>query len=283
MARAGAPRPAASTESNNSESIRWEPFAAYSPAMDVTITSFAERPELTGAAAGTDWGPDEAGFMRGELGGRWGCLARLFSGFPEYNVVATDETGEVVACGGSIPFALGAPGRGKLPDAGWGQVLMWAFEDLQRGVRPDTAYGTEVIVRPGHRSRGLSGSITAALLGIARSRGFGELVSAVRPTEKHREPSVPMAEYAFRTRADGLPADAWLRANVRAGGEIVGVAPASKIVPGSLEQWRAWTGLPFDAEGWVVVPGALVPVYCALSHGYAIYTEPGVWLRFRLG
>ncbi len=53
-------------------------------------------------------------------------------------------------------------------------------------------------------------------------------------------------------------------------------------VSGTLEQWRAWTGLPFDTEGPVEVPGALVPVHCSPAHGYAVYTEPNVWVRHRV-
>lgn len=91
-----------------------------------------------------------------------------------------------------------------------------------------------------------------------------------------------MDEYAFRSREDGLPHDPWLRTHVRAGGVIEAVAPTSMVVPGSLGQWREWTGQPFDTEGPVDVPGALVPVHCSPRHGHAVYVEPNVWVRHRL-
>ncbi len=53
-------------------------------------------------------------------------------------------------------------------------------------------------------------------------------------------------------------------------------------VTGSLEEWRRWTGLPFDTAGDVEVPAALVPVRCEPEHGYAVYTEPNVWMRHTL-
>jgi hypothetical protein len=53
-------------------------------------------------------------------------------------------------------------------------------------------------------------------------------------------------------------------------------------VAGSLEEWRAWTGLPFDTAGLVEVPGALVPVHCEPGRGYAVYVEPNVWVRHTL-
>ena len=47
----------------------------------------------------------------------------------------------------------------------------------------------------------------------------------------------------------------------------------------TLARWRAWTGLPFDTAGDVLVPGALVPVTCSTAHDHAVYVEPNVWVR----
>ncbi|MFF1300177.1 MULTISPECIES: hypothetical protein [unclassified Streptomyces] len=66
------------------------------------------------------------------------------------------------------------------------------------------------------------------------------------------------------------------------GGEILGTAPTSMVIPGPLEQWRRWTGLPFDEDGEVVVEGALVPVHCSVKAGHAIYVEPNVWISHNL-
>ncbi len=91
-----------------------------------------------------------------------------------------------------------------------------------------------------------------------------------------------MEQYAFRERADGLPHDPWRRVHVRAGGVVEAVAPASMAVAASLEEWRGWTGLPFDSAGLVEVPGALAPVHCEPARGYAVYVEPNVWVRHTL-
>jgi hypothetical protein len=93
------------------------------------------------------------------------------------------------------------------------------------------------------------------------------------------EPFVPMQEYAARTHADGLPADPWLRVHVRAGGRIVKVAPTSMVVPGTIADWRRWTGMEFATSGPVVVPGALTPVHVSLEQDHAVYVEPNVWVR----
>jgi len=79
-----------------------------------------------------------------------------------------------------------------------------------------------------------------------------------------------------------LPEDPWLRVHVRAGGRIVGTCKRAMVIPGLLDEWRSWTGLPFDVSGPVVVPGALVPVQCSVEHDYAVYVEPGVWVHHKL-
>lgn len=54
-------------------------------------------------------------------------------------------------------------------------------------------------------------------------------------------------------------------------------------VSGTLAQWRRWTGHPFDRDGAVEVPGALVPVHCDTAHDHAVYVEPNVWIRHATG
>ncbi|MFJ8924459.1 N-acetyltransferase [Streptomyces sp. NPDC102415] len=249
--------------------------------MDLKITTLAERPELAGALGEM---PDTwPAFVLEDLVG-WANFPRMATEFPEFVLVATDPGGAVVARGYSVPFALGAPGRGRLPEGGWDQVLLWAFSDLRHGRTPDTVSAIEITVTTGRLGQGISGRMVAAMRDNARRLGFRELVAPVRPSAKHAEPGVPMEEYARRVRdEDGLPYDPWLRVHVRAGGVIEGVAPVSMTVSGPLDRWREWTGLPFDTEGPVEVAGALVPVHCAPAHGYAVYVEPNVWVRHRTG
>jgi hypothetical protein len=137
-------------------------------------------------------------------------------------------------------------------------------------------------VVPSDRGRGLSGELVRAAMRTVASHGYTTLVAPVRPTEKHHHPQAAMSEYAARTRADGLPADPWLRVHARLGGTIVGMAPRSMTISGTLEEWREWTGLPFDSTGPISLPGGLVPVQCDAVHGTAVYTEPNVWVRHDL-
>ncbi|MEE1816593.1 N-acetyltransferase [Streptomyces sp. SP18ES09] len=248
--------------------------------MDLNVSTLAARPELEGAMwSMKDLWPE---FMMYDPVG-WATMGRIAREFPEFVLVATDAAGDVVARGFSVPFRLDVEGRRELPDRGWDEVLNWAFSDLRHGRTPDTVSAIEITVGLDHLGKGVSHTMLAALRENAGARGFAELVAPVRPNGKHLEASASVHEYAFRTREeDGLPADPWLRVHVRAGGVIEAVAPASMTVSGSVEQWRTWTGLPFDADGPVEVPGALVPVHCEATRGYAVYVEPNVWVRHRI-
>ncbi|MFD0902256.1 GNAT family N-acetyltransferase [Actinomadura sediminis] len=240
------------------------------------IKTLVERPDLADAPMGTD--ADVPAFVGHDPAGRfvgyWGIAER----FPEFSLVAVDPDGAVVGKGGGVPFT----GRGTLPDRGWDELLAWALDDVRRGAPPDSLGLLGIAVRPDQRGTGLAARMLRALKEAARAADLAEVVAPVRPTMKDREPDVPMREYARRTRPDGLPADPWLRTHARAGGTIVSVAPASMVVAGSLAEWRAWTGLPFDADGPVHVPGALAPVLCSLAHDHAVYVEPNVWVRHPL-
>jgi GNAT superfamily N-acetyltransferase len=245
--------------------------------MDIAIVTLAERPDLDQACNEMpDTWPD---FMREDpMGWNMGSIRHLF---PECQLIAL-EGDRVVAKGHSAPI----PWSGDvddLPDQGWDDICGRAVRSACGG-RPATAVtALEITVDPARRGRGLSHVMLSAMRANALRRGFADLVAPVRPNGKHTEPLTPMAEYVARRRDDGLPVDAWLRVHVRLGGVIIKVCPAAMTVAGSLRQWRAWSGLPLDHDGDVIVPGALAPLHVALAHDRAVYVEPNVWVHHRLG
>jgi GNAT superfamily N-acetyltransferase len=189
--------------------------------------------------------------------------------------------GAVIARGLSVPFSFPTERRAELPDDGWDAVLMWGMADHRRGDRPTVASALEIAIDAEHLGKGLSYTMLDALRDAVRRQGLTTLYAPVRPNGK-ADPRQSMTEYVDERRADGLPADPWLRVHVKAGGTIVKVAPASMVIPGSLAQWRERTGLPFDTDGEVLVPGALTPVHVDLGHDHAVYVEPNVWVRHDL-
>ncbi|WP_433437421.1 N-acetyltransferase [Nonomuraea sp. CA-141351] len=246
--------------------------------MAVKITTLAERPEFAPSLF--------------EMVHTWqefvlqDPIADLFYPFAttthaEHVLVAEDEAdpGRLVARGSMTPFLMEGS---ELPDDGWDGVIRSGWLARERGKRPDGISALEISVRRDLQGTGLSSVMLAAMRDHAARLGYPELVAPVRPNRKHLEPHTPMSEYAFRTRADGLPHDDWLRVHVRAGGKIVKVAPRSMVVAGTLAEWRAWTGLPFDRSGPLEVPGALTPVHCDVEHDHAVYVEPNVWVTHPL-
>lgn len=244
--------------------------------MELQTFTLAERPELMDGFwdMETSW-PE---FMNHDpIGnGYYDCLEE----FADYVLVCLDGSGEMVAKAHSIPFDLA--GSTELPDAGWDSAIRSGLLTKMVGDTPDAVSAIEIAIRPDLQGTGLSARVLAALRDNTARLGFAELVAPVRPNGK-TDIHEPMASYAFRTRDDGLPVDPWLRVHVRAGGRIDKVAPRSMVIPGTLEEWRAWTGLPFDTTGPVEVPEALAPVMCDAEHGTAVYVEPNVWVRHATG
>ncbi len=243
--------------------------------MTLTISVLADRPDL----AASMWGMENAWpeFMRHDpIGGLF--YNNVEERFAEFVLVGRDGD-EVVATAYSIPFVLEGA---ELPDNGWDAVIRSGVLASIRGAEPDAVSAVEIAVRPDRQGTGLSAHMLAAMRDNAARHGFAELVAPVRPNGK-ADVNQLMSEHAFRVRDDGLPVDPWLRVHVRAGGRIDKIARRSMVVPGTLEEWREWTGLPFDRTGPVEVPQALAPVWCDAEHGTATYVEPNVWVRHRTG
>lgn len=242
--------------------------------MRLNISTIAERPDLVDAM----WDMENSWpeFMRHDpIGGLYyGNCTTLFAGFV---LVAQDEQGEIVAQAHSIPFVLEDD---ELPVSGWDFAIRNGLLARIRDEQPNAISAVEIAVRPDLQGTGLSSHMLIAMRDNAARHGFAELVAPVRPNGKTAV-NEPMSTYAFRTRDDGLPVDPWLRVHVRVGGVIDSVAPRSMCIPGTIEEWREWTGLPFDVTGRVEVPKALAPVWCDVEHGTATYVEPNVWVRHR--
>jgi hypothetical protein len=129
------------------------------------------------------------------------------------------------------------------------------------------------------QGRGLSGLIIQGMARAAARAGLECLIAPVRPTWKERYPLAPLERYAAWLREDGLPFDPWIRLHVRLGATILGLAPRSLDVRGTLSQWEEWAAMAFPASGDYVVPGALVPVTMDRELDEGRYIEPNVWMR----
>jgi hypothetical protein len=88
-----------------------------------------------------------------------------------------------------------------------------------------------------------------------------------------------MADYLARRTADGSSVDPWVRTHERAGGRIVKIAPTSMVIPGTLADWRRWTGLPLAQSGAVAIEGGLSPLLVSVEQDSAVYVEPNLWIE----
>jgi GNAT superfamily N-acetyltransferase len=253
---------------------------------ELTVSTFAQRPDLLDKVFEPEIQSGVPEFMRHDptsaLYYRDGRLDR----YREFGLVAVDpaEPDRPVARAFSVPFAFrdGVIGRDALPDDGWYAVIRWAHEDWRAGRAATAVSALEIMVAPRLQRRGVSRLMLTALRDNTRRLGFADLYAPLRPTDKHREPLTPFAEYVARQREDGLPQDSWVRTHVRFGARIVKVAPCSMVIAGTIAQWRRWTGLELTASGLVIVPGALSPIHLSLEQDHAVYVEPNLWVHHRL-
>ncbi len=251
--------------------------------MDVRVYTVAQRPELKPDFDDPAVDPWPEFMQHDPIGDLYYSDVR--SANPEFALMAVEagNPDRVIASAYSVPFAWdGDPSVGELPVDGWDGVIRRAAVDRQVGRQPNLVSALEISVPKNLQGRGLSGLMLSAMRDNAARLGFGHLVAPVRPTQKHQRPNQTIEAYAAETRDDGLPVDSWLRVHVRAGGTIVGTCPRAMVIPGTLDEWRSWTGLPFDTTGDLIVPKALVPVHCDVEHNHAVYVEPGVWVHHPL-
>jgi GNAT superfamily N-acetyltransferase len=245
--------------------------------MSLEICSLWERPDLIpvvfSGALDKLW-PE---FMKHDATAKL-YFGPTFENYLRYAFVGMID-GEIVGRAFSVPFAFGFPGRTELPDGGWDQVIRWAHEDTVQDRRPTTMSALEISLLPKARAAGNALALMNALKSRGTAMGFAEMFAPVRPVQKHLQPRTPMSDYIDMKRADGLPADAWLRTHVRSGARIVKVAPYSMTIAGTIDEWAQWTGRRFERSGETEVEGALAPVLVSLEQNYAVYIEPNVWVR----
>lgn len=196
----------------------------------------------------------------------------LYVRAPEFQFYLFDEDGDrVLAEGNAVPVVW----DGTVQPAG----VDWAIPQVRLEGPATTLCALQIMIRREAHGRGYSRLMLEAMIALARDHGLDGLVAPVRPTLKHRYPLAPIERYVEWRRPDGLLLDPWLRTHERLGAKVLGVAPASMTIPGTVAQWEAWTGLAFPESGEYVVEGALVPVRIDRERDQGLYVEPNVWMR----
>ncbi|MET9910214.1 hypothetical protein ABZZ74_25995 [Streptomyces sp. NPDC006476] len=133
--------------------------------MELKVSSLAGRPDMLRAVLDMPDSWPEFTIQDPVGNAHYG---RIATELPEYVLFAGTERGEVLAHAFSGPFRLATEGRHRLPDRGWDQVLVWAFADLRRGVRPDTVSAISIVVAPHAQGLGLHARAGATGTGVRR-------------------------------------------------------------------------------------------------------------------
>jgi hypothetical protein len=105
------------------------------------------------------------------------------------------------------------------------------------------------------------------------------VIAPVRPTLKSRYPLTAMENFSRWTRPDGLHIDPWVRAHQRLGATILGPAPRSMTIVGTVAEWELWARMVFPETGQYVVPDALDLVQIDREQDAGTYVEPNLWMR----
>jgi GNAT superfamily N-acetyltransferase len=244
---------------------------------EITVVSFAERPELE--TRGDDLAEQWAQFMFHDPlpPTYYPPMFQHYGAFQLYHVNAADDT---VAQTNAIPLAWdGTPD--DLP-AGWEAALVRGVEGYQQGVTPNTLCALVATVSPRFIGQGFGTRAVQGMRDLAAQHGYKALIAPVRPSLKAKYPLTPMERYITWTREDGKPFDPWMRIHATLGAEILKVAPESMTIPGTVAQWEEWTAMRFPDSGQYVVPGALAPITIDRAADRGVYVEPNVWMVHRL-
>jgi GNAT superfamily N-acetyltransferase len=203
-------------------------------------------------------------------------IGRAGEYFPGYDVRLLAD-GDVGAGGWAVPLRWdGNPD--DLPE-GYDGALIQSIAEHDGSVQPDTMCVMAVAVREDLRGSGLAGQVITELRSRAEQAGLDRVIVPVRPVLKSRYPLAPMSHFAGWTRQDGLHVDPWIRTHQRLGAEILGPAPRSMVVNGTVAEWQDWAGMAFPETGRYVVPGALDLVDIDAEQDHGSYAETNLWMR----
>jgi GNAT superfamily N-acetyltransferase len=204
-------------------------------------------------------------------------IGRVESYFPRYDIMLLDR-GKVVAGGWGVPLRWDGSAEG-LPDGGYDGAIAAAVTEHEQGVAPDTLCIMAAAVHRDRQGGGLAGQTLTALRERATAVGLDRVIAPVRPSLKPRYPLTPMDEFAAWTRSDGLHLDPWIRTHQRLGATILGPAPRSMMITGTVAEWESWADMAFPGSGRYVVPGALDLVEIDREADRGTYAETNLWMR----
>lgn len=250
----------------------------HSPAEGAfAVTSLADRPDLVEdvrALLAEQW----PAYTLTEGGGHDVDLEGLLLSIPDHQLLLVDHEGAL--CGVALSLPLSWDGRTETLPTGWDDAIVSGHRFLATGDAANTLCALSVTVAADRTGRGLAEQLVDALKQRAADAGAHSMIAPLRPTTKRHYPLIPMAEYLSWTRPDGHHFDPWLRQHVRWGAEILGIAPESMVVTGTVAEWEGWLGTTLPGSGAYVIDGGLSPLQVDRAADVGRYVEANIWLRY---
>ena len=117
---------------------------------------------------------------------------------------------------------------------------------------------------------------------LGRQHGLSHLIAPIRPTLKHRYPTIPFEEYIDWKRPDGSAFDPWIRAQIAGGAQRLGVCRAPMRFDGAVSDWERWTGLALPDSGRYVIEGALDLLWVDVDADRGRLDEFNVWYGYTI-
>ncbi|MBT7126158.1 MAG: N-acetyltransferase [Gemmatimonadales bacterium] len=205
---------------------------------------------------------------------------RILETFPDLQLYVLD--GEAVAgVINTVPVAWDGSAT-DLPGSEH-DVLIRSLADHSAERSITALVGIQIAIADSHAGTGLTEFAIGEARRLAADRAHGHVIFPVRPTLKHRYPTVAFDRYIDWTRDDGLPFDPWIRAQVRNGASRLGVCREPMVFTGTVAEWEEWSGLVFKDSGEYVIDGALELLSVDLEGDKGRLEEINVWYVYNLG
>lgn len=231
--------------------------------------------------------PDLAGEAEAAFRERWpefifhdpvppAYLPRIPAYFAEDDVLLLDE-GRVAAGGSGVPFAYNGDTT-DLPE-GHDGAFVRSVDDREAGRTPSALCFMAAAVHRDYDKQGLAQQVLQQLTERAGSAGLEHVFAPLRPTWKSKYPTVTMARYATWVREDGLSIDPWIRTHQRMATRIIGPAPDSMVIPGTVTQWETCAEMPFPKSGEYIIPEALNVLQVDRETDRALYRDENLWME----
>lgn len=207
-------------------------------------------------------------------------LDALLLELADHQVVLLDGQDAVRGAGFLVPVHWDGTVE-ALPD-GWDAAISDAAA-LVRSGRLGTAWcALSITVSADRAGEGLAGRVLTAMRATAAAAGAHSLIAPIRPVRKADYPLIPFEEYVTWTNDTGEPFDPWTRLHCRLGGEVLGIAPSSMVITGSVAEWESWSDQALPASGRYTIAGGLAPLEVDRVADRGRYVEPNLWIRHRL-